>query len=163
MPRTYPVTFHEVTIATANAPQDLFEIYFGASIFKAVKILRLWLNCSDIALPPSTFIPIRAKILPSAVTHGTGGAAATIGKFDTGDATASFTANANNTTQATSTGTASVEYDDAFHIYQGADHMFSRPPIIIGGSGASFVFELLGLPAGFSAKFTGGLEVEESG
>lgn len=160
MGRIYPVTFEEVTV---TALQDLFEIYFGASIFKAVRVLRQWLECSDTTLPAATILPIRSRILPSAVTNGTGGTSANIGKSDTGDSNASFTAKANNTTKATTTGTPTIEYEGGMHIYQGHEWMFTRPPIIIGGAGASFVFELLAVPASFSVKMSGGLEVEEMG
>lgn len=163
MGRVYTVPFDEITI---TALQDLFEIYFPASTYKALKILRQWLNCSDITLPSSAILPIRSRILPSIVTHGTGGttiATSAIGKNDPGDSNPSFTALANNTTKATTTGTVSWSYDDGFHIYQGHERMFSRPPVIIGGQGQSFVFELLAVPASFSVKFSGGLEVEEIG
>ena len=161
MPRTYPVTFEQVTISAA---QDLFEIFFPASTYKALKILRMWLNVSDqSAVPAAAFLPVRARILPSAVTNGTGGTSANIGKADPGDTAASFTAHANNTTKAVTTGTPNIEHEDGFHDYQGFDHMFDRPPIIIGGQSSSFVFELLAVPAAYSVKFSGGLEVEESG
>lgn len=161
MPRSYEVTFEQITIA---AHQDLFEVYFGAGVYKALKILQAWLSCADTTMPASTFLPVRARIFGSTVTHGTGGAAATIKPCDPGDATAAFTANANNTTtQATTTGATEFQYDDGFHLYQGFEKMFPRPPIIIGGQGQSFLFELLAVPAGFSVKMSGGLLVEEAG
>lgn len=160
MGRTYNVTFEEITIAAA---QDLFELFFPASTYKALKILRHWLSCSDTTLPAATFLPLRSRILPSAVTNGTGGGTATVGKTDPGDSNASFTAHRNNTTQATTTGTPVIEYEDGFHLFQGHEWMYDRPPIIIGGQAQSFVFELLAVPASFSVKMSGGLTVEEMG
>lgn len=160
MPRTYPVTFEEITITAA---QDLFELYFGSSIYKSLKILRHWINCSDTTIPAATILPLRARILPSSVSHGSGGGSASIGKSDPGDANASFTALRNNTSPASTTGTPNIEYEDGFHIFQGCEHMYDRPPIIIGGQAQSFVFELLAVPGSFSAKFSGGILVEEAG
>lgn len=158
MGRIYTVTFEEVSISVA---QDLFELYFPSSTYKALRILRQWLECSDTTLPTAIILPLRSRVLPSAVTNGSGGTSANIGK-GVGDSSASFTAKANNTTKATTTGTPSIEYEGGFHVYQGHEWMFTRPPIIIGGSGDSFVFELLGVPAS-AVKFSGGLEVEEMG
>lgn len=160
MGRIYTVSFEQVTV---SALQDLFEIYFGASIYKSVRILRQWLECADTTIPTAAILPIRSRILPSAVTNGSGGSTANIGKTDLGDAAASFIAKANNSSKASTTGTPSIEYEGGLHIYQGHEWMFTRPPVIIGGSGSSFVFELLAVPAGFSVKFSGGLEVEETG
>ena len=161
MPRSYEVLFEQVVISAA---QDLVEVYFGASIYKSLKILQAWLSCVDTTVPPSTFLPVRARILASTVTHGTGGGSAVIKPCDPGDSTAAFTALSNNaTTKATTTGAIQFQYDDGFHVYQGFEKMFPRPPQMVGGQGQSFVFELLAVPASFSAKFSGGLLVEEAG
>lgn len=159
MSRRYPVTFEKVSISAA---QDLFEIYFGSSIYKSLKILRQWLEVADPTLPASNFLGLRTRILPSVVTHGSGGVAANIGSKQSGDSTPSFTAKSNNTTKATSTGTVSIEYEGGFHLYQGHEFMYDKPPIIIGGTGNSFVFELLDAPA-TTILFSGGLIVEEDG
>lgn len=161
MGRIYTVSFDQITV---SALQDLFELFFPASTYKALKILRQWLNCSDTTLPASCFLPIRSRILPPTVTNGSGGGTAKIGRTDPGDSVASFTAKCNNTVKATTTNlTPEIVYDDGFQLYQGHEWMYDKPPIIIGGQGQSFVMELLAVPGSFSVKMSGGLEVEESG
>lgn len=159
MSRRYPVTFEKVSISAA---QDIFELYFGSSIYKSLKILRHWFEVADTTLPASGFLALRSRVLPSVVTHGSGGGTAQIGNTQSGDSAASFTAKRNNTTQATTTGTGSIEYEGGFHLYQGHEFMYDKPPIIIGGQGQSFVFELLSTPAA-AIVFSGGLIVEEDG
>ncbi len=158
--RAYPVTFEEVTI---SAQQDLFELYWPSSTYKALRILRQWFSCSDVTLPSGTFLPIRSRILFPTVTNGSGGNTPNIGKADTGDANNSFAAYCNNTTKATTTGSYSIQYEDGFYLYQGHEFMYDRPPVLVGGSGNVFVFELLNIPSGFSVKMSGGLLVEEMG
>lgn len=160
MARRYPVTFDEITI---TALQDIFEVYFGSNIFKAVKVLRQWFECSDTSLPTGTFLPLRSRILEATVTHGTGGGTPNYGQNDPGDTAHSFTAARNNTTKATTSGSSLITYEGGFYLYQGHEFMYDAPPIIIGGSGNSFVLELLAVPASFSVKFSGGLLVEEMG
>ena len=94
MPRRYPVTFEKISISAA---QDLFELYFGASIYKGLRVIRQWLDVADTTLPASGFLGLRSRVLGATVTHGSLGAAAQIGNKLAGDTPASFTANANNT------------------------------------------------------------------
>lgn len=159
MGRRYPVTFDEVSITVA---QDIFEIFFGSSIYKSVRIIRHWLSVADTSLPASGFLPLRSRILPSTVTNGTGGTSANIGNKYGGDSGPSFTAHCNNTTKAVTSGTASIEYEDGFHLYQGHEFMYDSIVEIHGGTGASFVLELLAAPSA-AIKFSGGVIVEENG
>lgn len=63
------------------------------------------------------------KRLPSAVTTGSGGTAVTPQKMNNGDVAATVTARANDTTQATTTGTASVLRAEAWNPINGYQYM----------------------------------------
>jgi hypothetical protein len=78
---------------------------------------------------------------PATVTDGSGGSTPTPTKMDQGDAAATFTALANNTTPATTSGTASVQYATGCHIFNGFDDIHDEPPTLAPAQ--SYVFELL--------------------
>jgi len=102
----------------------------------------------------------RCRFLPATVTNGSGGSTPTISKVDPGDSAASFTVLANNTTKATSSGTAIVADESGDHIYSGYDNTFAvRSPI---GPNEAFVFELLSTVSG-TVHLSGGVTVEEIG
>jgi hypothetical protein len=151
----YRVTFEDVLVAL---PQDLLQIK-GAS-GKIVRIHKVWAGATDTSLPTAQNLKWRCRYLPATVTDGSGGGSATIAKVDPGDAAASFTALANNTTKATTGGTAAVLHEDGDHVYSKLTEAFpDRPPV---GSGESFVFELLSTPSG-TLHLSGGALVEEIG
>lgn len=154
MGRKYRVSFEEITV---TAVQDLFEINGAAG--KMLAIRRVAIGASNQA-PTAQMLSLRARFLPATVTSGSGGAAGTIGKTDPGDATASFTAEVNNTTKATTGGTAVVLGEYGVHVNAGYDEEFARPPIV--GPSQAFVFELLAAPTG-TLKLSGTIEVEEIG
>jgi hypothetical protein len=153
--RTYKVTFEGVAV---SAPQDLVQIN-GAS-GKMLKILRQWASATDTTLPTAQMLQIRSRFLPATVTNGSGGSSPTPQKTDAGDANASFTALANNTSKATTSGTASILEENGCHVFSGYDVTFVRPPVV--GPSESFVFELLSTPSG-TLHLSGGIEVEEIG
>ncbi len=155
MPRTYSVTFENVAIAAA---QDLVQVKGAAG--KTLRILRQSLACVDSTLPASQTLRLRSQFLPATVTDGSGGSSPTPEPLDPGDAAASFTSKANNTTQASSSGTATTLEANGCHIYSGYDYAFPRPPVI--GPSESFVFALMTAPAA-STHFSGSVVVEESG
>lgn len=155
MPRVYSVTFEEVAVSAA---QDLVQIK-GAS-GKTLRILRAWWGATDTTLPTSQQVSTRGRFLPATVTDGSGGSSPTPRKFDPGDAAASFTALANNTTPASTNGTATILLERGDHIYAGMSHSFRNPPVI--GPSESFVFELLSTVTG-TVHLSGGVEVEETG
>lgn len=155
MPRQYRVTFEA---ASVSAAQDLLQIK-GAS-GKIVRILKVWAGATDTSLPTAQNLQWRCRYLPATVTDGSGGTAATIAKVDPGDSAASFTALANSTAKATTSGTAAVLHEDGDHVYSKLAEAFpDRPPI---GPGESFVFELLSTPSG-TLHLSGGALVEEIG
>ena len=159
MPRRYAITFEQVSVTGA---QDLTLIKGGTG--KILRILRVWVGSVSVAnpaiAPTSQSLSIRCRTLPTTVTNGTGGSAATPIPFDPGDTAATFTARVNDTVKATTSGTAVTNYENGAHIYSGDDHVFPNPPIV--GSTSAFVFEMLSIPNG-TVNLSGGVEVEEIG
>lgn len=155
MGRTYSVTFENVAV---SAQQDLLEIK-GAS-GKMLRILRIWVASVDSSLPTGQMLPLRARFLPATVTDGSGGSTPTPRRLDAGDSAASFTALANNTSQASSSGTAVVVEENGQHVFSPYDYAFPRPPVV--GPSEAFTFELNGAPSG-TIHLSGGALVEEIG
>jgi hypothetical protein len=155
MGRVYNVTFSGVAVAAA---QDLVQIKGAAG--KMVRVLRAWVAATDTTAPTAQQLQLRARLLPATVTDGSGGTAPTPAKVDPGDAAASLTALVNNTTKATTSGTAIVLEENGCHVFSGYDFAFPRPPVV--GPGESFVFESLSTPSG-TLHLSGGVTVEELG
>lgn len=100
--RVYSTYFENVTIA---AVQDIFSIKAGAA--NGVILHQIDLSAGGVTSPAE--IRLRLKRLPATVTNGSGGAAPTISATDSGDTKASAaTVRANDTTQATTSGTAAI-------------------------------------------------------
>lgn len=154
MGRVYKVTFENVTVSAA---QDLIEINGAAGMI--LKVRRVWAECYT-ASPTSQMIGVRCRYLPATVTSGSGGSAATPQKTEAGDAAATFTAEVNNTSKATTSGTASIFEEGAFHVLAGYDVSFETPRVV--NPSTTFVFEMLSTPTGTLA-LSGGAEVEEIG
>jgi hypothetical protein len=158
MPRRYVVTFEDVSVSAA---QDLVQVKNAANNKVTVRVLRAWVGATDTALVTAQSIKTRCRILPATVTDGSAGSTPTAQKLDPGDAAATFSALANNTSKATTSGTALIVGERGDHIYSGAEHNFqSAPPIV--AQGESFVFELLSTVSG-TVHMSGGVEVEELG
>lgn len=155
MPRTYEVTFENVLV---SAPQDLATILGAAG--KMVRILRQWVTSVDTTLVTSQQIQLRGRFLPATLTAGSGGSTPTPRPTDPGDAAASFTAHANDTTKTTTSGTATVVEENGCHLYQGYDKTLARPVYV--GPSEAYVFELLSTVSG-TVHLSGGVEVEEMG
>jgi hypothetical protein len=93
--RIYSAAFDNVTIA---AVQDVFYLKAGAA--NGIEIHHIQLGAG--AVTAAAEIRLRLKRLPATVTAGSGGSAPTISTIDSGDTkTATATARANDTTQAT--------------------------------------------------------------
>lgn len=155
MPRPYEVTFENVLVSAA---QDLVTILGAAG--KIVRVLRIWVSSVDTTLVTSQQIQIRGRFLPATVTAGSGGSTPTPRPTDPGDAAASFTAHANDTSKTTTSGTAATVEENGCHLYQGYDKTLARPPVV--GPSEAFVFELLSTVSG-TVHMSGGVEVEEYG
>jgi hypothetical protein len=155
MPRVYKIMFEDVAVSAA---QDLVQVKGAAG--KIARVVRAWVGATDTTAPTAQQLKIRCRFLPATVTDGSGGTTPTVSKVDPGDAAASITALANNTTKATTSGTAIVLDQAGVHIFSGYDMPFlNRPPI---GPSESFVFELLSTVSG-TVHLSGGVEVEEMG
>jgi hypothetical protein len=103
---------------------------------------------------------VRLRYLPSTVTSGSGGGAGTLKPFVPGDAAATITGRTNDTTQASTSGTAVDLWDDAWNTINGflwVPPVPSRPPVI-GLSGA-FIVSLDTAPSSIVAN--GSVTVEE--
>lgn len=157
MARAYTVNFENVTVSAA---QDLLQIKGAAG--KVLKIKRVFLGATNTTLVTAQSLRLRSRFLPATVTDGSGGSTPTPQKVDPGDAAASFTSLANNTTPATSSGTAVLLDAWGVHIFAGLDFSWptgSEPTV---GPSESFTFELLSTVTGTCA-FSGSVRVEESG
>lgn len=155
MGRKYSVTFEAVSVTAA---QDLLQIK-GAS-GKMLRILRHWVGLTDTTLPAAQMLSLRSRYLTATVSDGSGGSTPTPVKKDPGDAAASFTALANNTSKATTSGTAVIQYENGAYLYQGDEWSYDDPPCI--GPSESFVFELLSTVSG-TVHLSGGVDIEEIG
>ncbi len=139
--RIYTMAFSN---ASLSAVQDLLALYAGASkIFGVLSV-----NIGQITGTSLASMRVRLRYLPTTVTSGSGGAAATPHPFVPGDVAATVTGRVNDTTQATSSGTAIDLWDDVWNNVNGflwVPPAPSRTPII-GLSGA-FIVSLDTAPA----------------
>lgn len=149
------MSFENVTISAA---QDLISV--KGSTGKTCKIKRIWLGATSTTLQTAQSLRLRARFLPVTVTAGSGGGAFTPAPVDPGDSAAGATARINDTTGATTNGTAVVLGTWGVHNYAGLDWVFTTPPII--GLNQQFTFDLLSTVTGTCA-FSGGCEFEETG
>lgn len=117
--RTYSVQFSNISVA---AVQDLIGLYCGANM--ACELHGIVIG--QITGTTVQNLRISVKRLPATVTSGAVGAAATPQKLMRGDAAATATARTNDTTQATTSGTAAVLHSDVFNTVNG--YQFFWPP-----------------------------------
>jgi hypothetical protein len=155
MPRKYQITTEDVLVAAA---QDLCQVKGATG--KMLRILRAAWGATDTTLPTAQMCKSRCRFLPATVTDGSGGSVPTAAKNDPGDVAASFTALANNTGKATSSGTAVTLGEKGDHIYSGCEFVFRDPPVV--GPSESFVFELLSTVSG-TVHLSMQVDVEEIG
>lgn len=155
MPRLYTVQFQNVSVAAA---QDLFQILGAAG--KMLRVIRVEVSNTDTSLATSQMLSFSGVFLPATVTTGSGGSAATPQKVDPGDAQPSFTAMVNNTTPATTSGSAAIVWSGAQHIYNGLDETFQHPVLV--GPGEGFLLKLLSTVSG-TVHLSGTIWCEELG
>lgn len=129
MARVYVGQIKNVAISAA---QDIWAI-IATTTPKSVRLLRCVISATDTTIPTSQMIAIEIALFTGAtITAGSGGSTPTAQKVDNGDpANTGFTLAANNTTQATTTGTTNLVYDGGFHAYNGFDESF-----VVDGSNA---------------------------
>src|SRR3954453_23581575 len=100
--RVYSTFFENVTIA---AVQDIFLLKAGGA--NGADLHQIDLSAGGVTAPAE--IRLRLKRLPATVTNGSGGTAPTMSATDSGDTkAATATVRANDTTQATTSGTAAT-------------------------------------------------------
>ena len=141
MGRTYTVSSNAVVGAAA---MDLALIIGAAG--KVLRIKRIECSSTDAAAPTSGEMNFKCVYLPATVTPGSGGTTPTPAKQDQGDAAATFTAHANDTSQATTGGSAVTLWSGAAHVLTGLDYSFLQPPTI--NPSTAFQFVLVTLPSG---------------
>lgn len=157
MPRIYLVSFANVTV---SAVQDLIAL--KGSSGKLCRLRRLWLGMNDTTIQTAQGLRLNLKYSTATLTLGSGGSAPTPTRVDPGDAAASFTAHANDTTQATTSGAFTSLMASGCHNYAGFDYTFPRGDEPIFGLNTGVVWELLSTVTG-TCVFSGGAAVEESG
>ena len=151
--RIYTMSFTNVTL---SAVQDMLAVYAGASKIFAV----LSVNLGQVTGTTVANQRVRLRYLPTTVTTGSGGSAGTLKPFVSGDAAVTVTGRINDTTQATTSGTAVDLWDDVWNTINGfiwVPPIPSRPPVI-GLSGA-FIVSLDTAPASLASN--GSVTIEE--
>ncbi len=158
MPRVYTVAVENVAVSAA---QDFFQIIGAAG--KTLRVLRANIGATDTSLPTAQMCRWRCRYLPATVTNGSGGSSPSPQAVDPGDAAASFTAKANNTTPATTGGTAAVLFTKGTHLYAELElnQQTTKAWPVVGPS-ESVVIELLSTVSG-TVHMSGTVEVEETG
>jgi hypothetical protein len=141
--RVYSVSSAAVSV---SADQDLVAIYSGA---KAIKIHSVTIGQGTQTAVGN--LPITLKRLTATVTSGSGGSAPGPALMNPGDAAATATAHANDTTQATTSGTSSQLAADYYNPING--YLYLPPaedrPVI--GPNSAFIVSLNGAPSATSA------------
>ena len=151
--RIYTMSFQNVTL---SAVQDALAVYAGSSRIFAV----LSVNLGQITGTSVANLRVRLRYLPSTVTAGSGGSAGTLKPFVAGDAAATVTGRINDTTQATTSGTAVDLWDDVWNTVNGflwVPPVPSRPPVI--GLNGAFIVSLDTAPS--SLVSSGSVTLEE--
>ena len=123
--RVYAVPFKNVSIAAA---QDVIAIYAGSA--KALEIHEIRLGQTTITTAAQLRLTLRR--LPATVTVGSGGSTPTPTPQNKNDTAASFTAHANDTTVASTSGTAVDYTPDVWNLVNGYDMLYApedRPVI----------------------------------
>lgn len=123
--RLYSVGFTAVSI---SAVQDLIAIYAGTSKIVAIQSIEF----SQVTQTTIGSLRWRLRYLPATVTAGSGGSVGVISPLNPGDAAATCTARTNDTTQASTSGTAINLWSDQWNLINGALWVppnVNRPPV----------------------------------
>lgn len=133
--RVYAVPFKNVSI---SAVQDVLGIYAGST--KALEIHEIKLGQTSITTAAQLRVTLRR--LPATVTAGSGGSTPTPVPQNNNDTAASFTAHANDTTQAGTSGTAVDYTPDVWNLINGYDMLFAPEDRPVIGPNEGFVVSL---------------------
>lgn len=154
MARRFTIPFNKISVA---ATQDLFN---GKAVTYA---FRIWgITIGQDTSTTGQVLAIRLQRIPTTYTAGSGGAAATLGQAEKGDAAPSATCRVNDTTGATTSGTAVTLLADTFNSAAGYSKQYvpEHTPWILPNDG--FAFQLLDAPSP-SLTCSGFMECEEIG
>ena len=151
--RVYTVVFTDVAI---SATQDLFN--FTSTSGMAIRLRRLILNQKTLTAWEAKGFTI--KILPATVTAGSGGSTPTPQKLTTTAAAATFTAHANDTTAATTSGTAVTSHSDDWVFLNGVDLLVPLGMNVIAGPSQAIAVNLTTAPSA-SMTASGTAYIEE--
>lgn len=119
MSRFYSIQFNNVTVSAA---QDLFSVLSTANM--AFKLCEFQLSAD--ASNTTSELRLSIKRLPATVTVGSGGAACTVNALASTNAAATITARSNDTTRATTSGTAATLFSASINVLNG--WQFLPPP-----------------------------------
>lgn len=170
MARVYVGQFDNVAVSAA---QDLFAV-IATTTPKSVRLLRCVLSSTDTTIPTSQMVRVQIVLFTgTTITAGSGGTTPTIQKVDNGDPSATgFTLAANNTTQATTTGTTNIVYDGGFHAFNGFDESFAvdgsssraaMPIFVQAAANAGSIIVRTASTVTGTIHFSGTIWVEEAG
>lgn len=151
--RTYNIIFRGVAV---TAVQDLCAAYCGATM--AIEIVSVTLG--QITQTAVENLQISIVHLPATVTAGSVGNSFTPTKDNPTDAAATFTARINDTTQATTSGSADYRHADVFNEVNGYQWIWperSRPTAKLS---EALIFSLDTAPAA-SRTMSGSMKVRE--
>lgn len=153
MSRLYSISFNNVAITVA---QDLINVTATASMAFAIHSIEL----GQKTLTAWEAKEIRLRRMPATVTAGSGGSTPTPQKLNNGDAAATVTSHANDTTGMTTSGTASDIFARDWEFLNGFFWMPApeQRPIIAPSQGVSLV---LGTAPSASMTCSGTMIVEE--
>jgi hypothetical protein len=152
MGRIYTVPLNNVSVGVV---MDVIAVYAGA--VKAFTVHEV-----DLGQTGQTTVGnlrIRLRVLPATVTAGTGGAVGTVNRKNLNDTAAVVTSRTNDTTQATTSGTA-VDEPDVWNPINGYQKLYPPEDRPVVGPNAAFILSLDQAPG---AAFTcnGVITVEE--
>jgi hypothetical protein len=126
--RAYAVEFHGVTLTSAGGDQDL--VYVKPAADKPIVLEAFYLSnvgvAADAGDAQEELHRIEIIRLPATVTVGSGGNSMTPNALQTNDAAAGFTARINDTTVATTSGTAQWLHSDGWNVR--TPYMWMPPP-----------------------------------
>lgn len=115
--RSYAVEFHAVALTSAGGDQDLFYVKPAADkvcVIEAVYLSNVGI-AADVGDAQEELHRIEIMRLPATVTVGSAGASMTPNPLNTNDTAAGFTARTNDTTVATTSGTALWLHSDGWN------------------------------------------------
>jgi hypothetical protein len=153
MSRIYTVSFSGVAV---SAVQDLLAVYSGSSMAFAVHSIQI----GQITQTSVEAVRISLKRLPATVTTGSGGTGPTPQPASAGDSAATVTARANDTTQATTNGTAVTLLADAFNLVNGYQWIFPPDDRPVAKLSEAIVLSLDSAPSA-ARTMSGTIVVEE--